>query len=266
MRKLCLAPKTLFMPRLRNTPGYPYTRPGMERAVRTYMGAKRRFVDVPPRPPVVIPADLQGYVQAGGGFRSMAERKTELKWLDTVLAPTVLANTDMALISSVNLMQQGSGESDRVGKRVRLKQIFVRGNIVLDEPGSVSSSMFSLFVILDKQANGLNPDAATVFNPLYPPAQVMLNMENAQRFVVLKAFTRELASMTYNSGLEVYSYRNFPFEFVINCDIPIDFAEADPTVLASVRSNNVFVCYGTDTNGVDTVTPAMTIRVRYTDN
>lgn len=94
----------------------------------------------------------------------------------------------------------------------------------------------------------------------------MLNMENAQRFVVLKTFTRELASMVFNSALEQYSYRNFPFEFVINCDIPIDFSEADPTVLANVRSNNVFVCMGTDVNGVNVVTPTMTFRVRYTDN
>jgi len=253
------------MPRVRNAPGYPYTQAGMERAVRTYMGAKRRAVDLPPRPPISIPADLAGYVQAGGGYRSMAARRTELKWFDTLMESAVIDATSPALLDSINLVQPGSGESNRVGKRINLRQIYLCGHVQTDDP-ITGTCLFRLFVILDKQANGLAPNAATLFSPALPTSEMMLNMENAQRFVVLKSLTRELTSQSYDATSGEWSVRQVPVEFCWDGNIPIDFSDADPTVLANVRSNNVLVVAAVSDLGTNTTRTFFNIRIRYTDS
>lgn len=187
---------------------------------------------------------------------------SERKYFDTALSFNVDATAEVPASGQLNLISQGTGESQRIGRKCIIKSIYINGAIgFAPGAGAISSDIACIYVVLDKQCNGA---AAAVTDVLTGTNAVtaMVNMDNSARFVVLKKF---VIPMTSTAGVTTaYGQQYLPINWYSKCEIPLDFS-ADTGAIGEIRSNNVFLIAGSFGATDDLMTVAGTCRLRYTD-
>lgn len=181
----------------------------------------------------------------------------------------VTADNTVIATDSLNLIPQGTSQSQMIGRKVTIKTL----EILLETtyPGGIDNTPtgynmnnvvgWRVMVVLDKQCNGT---AATVQNvvsaPLGAPGnfRAMPNLENTQRFDILKDqyFTTRSDTIPYmNSSDQLFfSYGKSKKITKLFLRINKEFeysptAVGDPRPLSAVRSNNLFLIIGVDTAG-----------------
>lgn len=78
---------------------------------------------------------------------------------------------------------QGDDVSNRSGRKILLKSVFIRGNLNINSSATQTNVRF--MIIMDKNGNGATPGAAEVFNST-SSINLVLNPDNAgERFKVL---------------------------------------------------------------------------------
>lgn len=180
---------------------------------------------------------------------------SEMKFLDT----TYSQGSDDAgqILGSANLIAQGAGESQRVGRKVMLKKISIRGYVQSANTAN-QNDYVRLICYLDKQCNGANAavtdiletDAINSFN----------NLANKSRFKILRDM--KFSSKDYSTTGQVF----MPFEENIKCNIPLEFDGATGAI-TEIRSNNIgFLLIGQQDTAANPFTVTYTTRVRYSDN
>lgn len=175
-------------------------------------------------------------LQRTGGFVSA---KADQKFFDTTLAATVAAAAGTIANASLNLIPQNATESGRIGNRVKVTSIHLRGSINL--PGTavaLASDMVRVIVYLDRQANGATAAVTDILATA--DYRSFNNMANKGRFQTLMD---EYCAMNYQAADSVptaYSYRK---ELVMNkkgLGIALQFSGATGAI-TEVRTNNVGV-------------------------
>lgn len=132
-----------------------------------------------------------------GGFMGL-----ELKFVDFTHADAALTvngnvadgEQDNATTLCWNAMVEGTGESERLGRFISMKSVSLKGQIEIGSQEALGSpphtEVFSIYLILDKQANGAVANSEDVFtNPASTNADgltsMFINMENTDRFQIL---------------------------------------------------------------------------------
>lgn len=207
----------------------------------------------------------RGYLRTGGYYGRFRGRRaysgSELKFLDTVLAPTVALNTGN-VNPNIVVIPQGDGESERVGRKVVIKSIYFRGLTELTTAASVTDAddVVRIIVVQDKQANG----AAFAVTDYLQTAdfQSHRNMSNISRFRTLADFqmtmnaTAALASDTCESNKLWTKY--------MKCNIPMEYDNtATSGAISTQRSNSVAVLMISQQQRCDV---SYTVRIRYSDS
>ncbi len=172
-----------------------------------------------------------GYAQAG-----------ELKFLDTTVDDAIIAAGGV-VTATVNVIVQGVGESNRVGRKCTLKSIFWRGSLaipLLELEGSPGSSeRFRLILYLDKQANGATAAALDILEAV--TVDDYRNLANSGRFQVLYdhhlVLNYETLSHFAVNSFSMAQVKN-NFSFFKKCNIPLEFSGANGTI-DEIRSNNI---------------------------
>lgn len=193
------------------------------------------------------------------------QRKTretpEVHYLDTTLAATAvpaagLVNTNLVVIP------QDDTTTGRNGRKVLIKSIEIRGNIVLTPAAAavLGSDVVRIMVVQDRQANGAVFTTANVLATAdwrsYP------NLFNEERFRVLydKSTTMNVSAGVVAATVETAE----AFELEIKCKIPIEYDSSVATgAIASQRSNSIAVLMIAQTDLLSTV--EYIARVRFTD-
>lgn len=195
----------------------------------------------------------------------LAQRGNERKFFDTAISFSFDATGEVPATGQLTLIPQGVTESTRVGRKCVIKSIHIRGTFTFT-PGATTSGVDDvyLFVVLDKQCNGA---AAAVTDVLTSNAmgQALTNLENSDRFVILKRFQQRLVS---NAGVSTaFSRDQVPFEWYKKVNIPIEYdSSASTGALTTIRSNNIFLLAGSGLIGDDVSTCDATCRLRFDDN
>jgi len=193
---------------------------------------------------VSIPKSLQGFVRTSAAFRRSMPGRPELKYFDTALE-FFINRDNLAAVSNVTgllnvSLAQGTGESQRVGRLVRVKSIQLRGTVTY-QPGAATTTplKFSTYVwiVLDKQANGAAPLSTDIFTTV-DAAGDMINLDNSSRFKILAKKTIE-----FHSAGDIVVTQSRKLEHYMRCDIPIDYSSTTGAI-TEVRSNNILLCYG----------------------
>lgn len=106
-------------------------------------------------------------------MRPALYRKPDLKGMDTLYNPGTITNvlTSNADSFVLNLIQQGSGSWNRVGRSVRLKSVRIKGQAICNINLATTSAAFSevlsntlrMTVVWDKQPSGTLPTFNTIF-------------------------------------------------------------------------------------------------------
>jgi len=135
----------------------------------------------------IIPQDYGGIRGApmdsvGRGFRGNYTRsQAEKKFVD-IAAANYAADTTGA-VTPLNLANEGSGVSQRIGRKITIKSVQVRGYIS-HESTTNGVVLTRVMLVWDKQVNGV---AATISEILSAStSESFMNLDNRERFVVLK--------------------------------------------------------------------------------
>lgn len=172
----------------------------------------------------------------------------EKKFFDITTAAVTLTVDGVVIEPSLNLVVQGNGESQMIGRKINIKRITTRYTIRKTNDndatlaGVANSDSYRVALVQDNQCNG----AAATIALLYEDADIrtFLDLENSRRFKIVKEWSGDLTTDTgfsteYFAGVivcqEVWNKK---------CEIRIDYApETTPgtRVIAEVRSNNLFL-------------------------
>lgn len=193
----------------------------------------------------------------------------ELKFVDTTVGLTASAVAGVVLSSSLNVIPEGNGESQRVGRKITIKRLGIRGSWEnqLATTASNMDNRLRIVVYQDKQTNGA---AATVTGILETATiDSFRNLANQGRFRIL--FDKTIAvrntetvntnTTTFTSVIETRSW-----SFFKALNIPIEYDNSLTTgVISTQRTNNIGIII---LSATDAAPPqvAFTARVRYSDN
>lgn len=165
---------------------------------RPYKRYRRRF---PVRRPGMRPnITYQRRNRRTGGFIGM-ENKFNDSFASNrlIVAPTGAAGGELDPVTQqcLNGITQGIGESERIGRRIRMKNIAINGIVFVS--GDTLQTTFPvapnvvIYLVLDKQTNGVQLKSEDVFvNPSANSSlatNVHFNLENKDRFLILKKKT-----------------------------------------------------------------------------
>lgn len=199
-----------------------------------------------------------GRHRTGGYYRSSSDMFKEKRFWDITFSH-VLTST-AGNFGSINLVPQGTGESQRLGRKMMIKSIQCRGYFDY-APGTsaVGAGFGTAMLVLDKQANGANAAAADVIDSTSAHIGVR-NLANANRFTVLKKI--DMAMQTGGGVSAAFANSVERVDFYHKCDIPIEFSSTTGAI-TEIKSNNLFWLLGSSTEASGAITFAGTLRLRY---
>lgn len=221
----------------------------------------------------------RGYTRTGGYYGRFARHgmsKPEMKFFDLSIlgAPIPISTGGGLLATSINLINQGNGESDMIGRKVTIKRISIRGTAIFRTNTGTLSNLGSgnglkIVMVLDRQCNG----AAATVTQLYETADIdsFLNLENKSRFKILKDWWVSNTAVTgYNSTGNTYyvDEKRIHFEWTGRVHIPIEFSAqaGGARAISEVRSNNIWMMAFADQAPGNTAQVEFITRVRYLDD
>lgn len=206
-------------------------------------------------------AGLTRFVPAFGGT-GRTGRVLEKKFLDTVVTDIVVPAT-MVLGTDFLTVVAGVGESQRIGRMIVVKNIRVRGCLVLSPKTSqeaTNGDRLRVVMYLDKQANGALATSSVLFQS--DTIDSFRNVENITRFKFLYdktfVFNHPAGAGDGSSANDwIGLVRNFKIN--LRCNIPIEYASTTG-VIAERCCNNIGFAFISETGGSGLQT---NVRVRF---
>lgn len=219
--------------------------------------------------------------------KSSGQRKpvrVDMKGVDTALSLTDIPDTTntSTFMYTLNLIQAGTGSWNRIGKRIKMKSLRIRGYAsFLTQPtfatGDAVVSGFRMVVVYDKQSSGAAvPTFDTIFgttNQSGTEATTYVTdppkYDNMERFTVLRdcliqAPTMPIVSFGTGPNTTVYSFVD---EYIKLKGLDTVFlGQTNPMTIADISTGALYVYFravdnsGTNNNGFDG-----TARLRYYD-
>lgn len=178
-----------------------------------------------------------------------------------------------ALSPPLNIPTNGPELYQRVGRKIYMKSIQIRGYVW--NAATTTSSLGRVILLYDSQANGAAPVVADILsNMTLAPATTgcsMLNLNNRQRFSILKDVVMNLPSCTNVAGVLTNgpSYPDTTGRFEINWFVKLRGLEAvfnnvNGGNIGDVASGSLFLMFITDVNDATWNFKGVT-RLRYYD-
>jgi len=133
------------------------------------------------------------------GYAPTAQRNNaEVKGVDTnlTLSPVIATTTTNGSLFTLNLISPGTGSFNRIGKRIHMKSLRLKGHFVFSfAPTATTSDQLGNFVrmvvVYDKQVNGVLPIWSDIFGITAQDGtesstvESPLRYDNMDRFVVM---------------------------------------------------------------------------------
>lgn len=189
----------------------------------------------------------------------------EVKYFDTTKAATALASAGAIANSSLLLIQEGNTESTRVGNKITVKSVMVRGQLIMSSQAdaTATSQTFRIIVYLDKQCNGATAGVTDILQSASFLA--FNNLDQSDRFITLaeEFCTLDQPGAAPSGAAYVFGESNKVFFLKKKLNLPVKF-KGNAGTIADLASANigVLVIGSTDALGFY----EYVARVRYTDN
>ncbi len=181
---------------------------------------------------------------------------TEQKFFDTDILFTF--SQPGSTENQLNLVPQGTTENTRIGRKMIVHSIQIKGVIEL-AAGAAGFDQANLALVQDTQANG----AAAVITDVYDQADMtnnLINLANASRFKILK--TWRIPMQAGGGVATAFSGNMKNLSYYKKCRIPIEF-DSTTGAITEIKSNNLFFVAGGAQNDASTLKAR--VRIRYTD-
>lgn len=227
-----------------------YTQKGSKRSTKKRRTTRKPFV--------------KGKDRTGGFYGRYQGMGREQKFFDTALAFAFDATAESAASNSlgqVDLIPQGTTESQRIGRKCVVRSIQVKGQLAYTPAAAANGfDATEMYLILDKQTNG----AQAAFTDVFDTANITTNfvdLANSARFRILKKWTHN-----FNATAGVTTAYNGVSKFINyykKCNIPLEFSSTTGAI-TELKSNHIFLAYGSFSQD-DTVSFAGACRLRFDD-
>lgn len=148
--------------------------------------------------------------------RTMVLASPERKNIDVLTTMNLKIQSAWAISPLLNDVPLGSGPTNRIGRKIRMKSIQFRYNLL--RSGSNGPSQCRIVVIYDRQPDGLTPTAIGVFNDDINISP--MSLANSERFQVLIDETSE--SMQSSSlNISGSRYKKIDLDAVYNSNVGV---------------------------------------------
>ena len=205
----------------------------------------------------------------------------EKKGMDTAISFAQIPSTvnDNSGMIVLNLIQQGAGSWNRVGRKVNLRSIRIRGEITHIQT-TVSGNTFGqtvrCVVVWDKQPSsgtipqwqdmfGFTAQDGTEGTSMYAP----IRYDNMDRFSILRDVTYDPQPGAKSGNPDVIYYYNTIDEYIRLGDRECVFSgQSNPMTIADISTGAIYFCIrAKNNNTISTYSSVtnMTARLRYTD-
>lgn len=195
-----------------------------------------------------------------GGFWGPQRRAGELKAVDT--APGNYACSSTPNISLINGVATGTDYTERIGRKIMLKSLFIRG-YMLPADNTSGPSLSRLLVVYDSQTNGTAPTITDILKTSDVRAQ--LNLDNRDRFkiifdkqyvvaVVDNTATQAIASGPTVHNVKLYKRLNHEVQF-----------SGTTAAVGSIATGSVYLVLLNDNVASLGTIFALSTRIRFTD-
>lgn len=189
-------------------------------------------------------------------FNLEAEIIQERKWLDTPASRvgiTMLMNRAQMDITLLNGIAQGTDQNQRVGKRVRIRNIGIRGTVEgnQDSTGVCDPGLCLILLIYDRQSVTGTPTAADILQygvgdgpapGTSHPSSTFLNMANAERFVVLRRWMKVLGPWEKDNGQLGYCDKGaMEIDWNLDVDLEVIWSGAG-TGVNQIKKGALYLC------------------------
>lgn len=214
-----------------------------------------------PQGPNLGDAMAAGFLRTGGyygRYNKTGGRANEVKFFDTTLS---FSNTLVGtVVTSLNLIPQGTEQSERIGRTAVIHSIMIKG-IFTNDPGASNANNQILYmtIVQDTQCNGANAGVTDVLTSTNL-STAMINLSNSKRFRILKKFSINLNARAGVDG--AYCVTSGETTWFKKCNIPIEFSSVLGAI-TEIASNNVFLVQGATITGQGAFNG--TCRIRFSD-
>ncbi len=185
----------------------------------------------------------------------------ELKFFDTVVAGTALATTGVITSPSLNIVPQGTTESERVGRKMIIKKLNIRFLLQFNNNTTQTAEVVRIIVVLDKQTNKTTFAITDVLELASEGS--FNNMANKGRFFIL--FDRyESINKTTNIGTNINEHTQAFTFFSKDLNIPIEFDNTATTGAVTTQTSNNIAVFALTLNSTE-INLGYTARIRFYD-
>lgn len=225
--------------------------------------ARRLFAKNPTKYGVISPSYYKKPRYQKSSRQRLLENGDEVKNLDTVLSIPMIttgACSTSAATGNIHIVPTGDTAVTREGRKITITSISVQGNITFTPGGGATAAeMAYIYLILDRQCNGVNPAITDVFTT-NDMEKNQLNLNNSKRFKVMKKWVVRLVPQAGVTGAYNEDIKHIKCFKKVN--IPI-YYNGDAGTVAQTTQNNIFFAFGV----ANTIGPVVnldgTCRIRY---
>lgn len=203
----------------------------------------------------------RGFTRTGGFYGRYSGKAPELKFHDISLSDSSISSGGSILLDSWNKIAQGVTESQRVGRKIRIKKIMWRGKWDLPTTTTVSQTSDTIRVILylDKQCNGATAAVTDVLESA--SINAFRNLANSGRFSILWDRYVTVVCPSGAGSTTTYGEQTRKFFFSKSCDIPVEF-DSTTGAITEIKSNNIGLLVVSDGGFINLVSR---VRIRFSD-
>lgn len=184
--------------------------------------------------------------------QKVVNKNVELKWYDLSDTSGSVVNTPVQ--QSLVLIPQGSGNSQRVGKRIIIKKIEIKGVV---SSTFLGVARWVIDVVHDRGCRGANPQQNELYITDATSEHSARNPIFLQRLKML--IHKQISLLPYQQGESTKFYH-----VVKNVNIPIDYIGAAVTT-ADLEKSNIYFFMHCNKATADGISQVINCRLWYTD-
>lgn len=212
--------------------------------------------------PLGAGAVVPGYTRTVGAYRRAAPWSVEKKFFETSIVNTADVSGGVVL-NSLCLIPQGTTDQTRIGNKITIKNINLRGYASNDDVAGAAYGGGHIRIILyiDKQANGATAGVTDILKTTNGIASFR-NMDQVDRFVILKDKVVKVPILSTNAlhtGTD-----NKIWKMNIKCNIVVHYSSTVGAI-TELRSNNIGLLYIADKATINAAEIGLA-RVKFTDD
>ncbi len=192
-----------------------------------------------------------------GGFDNLEQKFVDYSYGQTAIATANAgAEADPVTALSLNAVAQGTTQNQRVGKRIKMKSIMVRGTVMLVSQANLTvlpnGYTAVVALVMDKQTNGAQLNSEDVYAAATHVEHAFRDLEHSHRFKVLKrqVFQMNCPNVSYDGTNMELGGNNIGFEWYVELNnIQTYFDTIGATIADIVDKSLHVVAFASDGNG-----------------